>query len=1041
MGIEDDVKKLAELITKRSSIKGQITKFKNYVDRFDKLETLTTTERAELTLKLSRFEALSSKFDDLQSNIEVINYNKLDEELAEREIIERDFISNIVAAQTLLQVQSHVDSDHESSNYHNVSHCGLDHNETGIRLPLINIAKFDGSHLKWMEFRDTFKSLVHENSRISPVNKFHYLLSYLEGEPARTVANLEVSSNNYAEAWSLLLQRYDNKRLLIDHHLSSLFNITALQKESEKSLRFLVDHVTKNLRALSNLGQATEHWDVIVIHLVSSKLDSNTFMRWEEHRNTMSTDTPTLKDFHKFLNDRASILESVHRSRAESSSKSHGQQRAATATNAKPERSHWKSYACTSNSNTNSDQQQRQSPSNLCACCNSTEHKIFDCPSFKAMSVSDRITKTTKLKLYKNCLKPGHFSRQCRFGPCRECKKRHNSLLHLTTNIEGNTTSAVSNISPVDTLANFCNENISQVLLSTALIEAVNPRTRKSVAVRALLDCGSQTSFLTLNLKGKLSLDVTPLSSTNVIGFGNNYSGTITECCAVQIKSFNTSFNVTSNFYVMNQLTSSLPNSSFDISSLKIPSNIILADPKFYEPSQVDMLIGSDLFWDIIGSEQQSLGPGCPRLHSSKLGWLIGGPVPLYSKETNNNVKCNTVFTNFAQGDDDPYIKMSRFWEIEEIPSKVHLNDSEQACERHFVQHTRRLSNGRFCVRLPLFKSPDCLGDSHTMAKKRFYNLEKRFKRQPEVKSQYIAFIREYAELGHLSEVTLDSPTLNLCYHLPHHPVFKENSESTKIRVVFDASARTSSGVSVNDIQMVGPQIQDSLFSILVRARLYKYILTADIEKMYRQVVIDESDRNLQLILWREDEREPLKTLRLNTITYGFASASYLSTRCLWQLGEECEDPLTKTILQHDLYVDDLITGCNDEYELKCIQQSVSEALKAGCFNLRKYKSNSLLVLQSCSSSSSDKLVLSESASALGLGKVLCDLPVIIELHSFSDASQRAYGACIFIKSVDAANNNAGFTGVTLASSLLGCTLALENLKHLWPTESQRCWS
>ncbi|XP_046976528.1 uncharacterized protein LOC124542643 [Vanessa cardui] len=239
-----------------------------------------------------------------------------------------------------------------------------------------------------------------------------------------------------------------------------------------------------------------------------------------------------------------------------------------------------------------------------------------------------------------------------------------------------------------------------------------------------------------------------------------------------------------------------------------------LADPKFYEPSQVDMLIGSDLFWDIISSEQQSLGAGCPRLHSSKLGWLIGGPMPLFSKQINNNVKCNAVLTNLAQGD-DPHTKMSRFWELEEIPSKVHLNDSEQACERHFVQHIRRLSIGRFCVRLPLFKSPDCLGDSHAMAKKRFYNLEKRFRRQPEVKSHYVEFIREYAELGHLSEVTLDSPTLNLCYYLPHHPVFKENSETTKIRVVLDASARTSSsGVSVNDLQMVGPQIQDSLFSI-----------------------------------------------------------------------------------------------------------------------------------------------------------------------------------------------------------------------------------
>lgn len=137
---------------------------------------------------------------------------------------------------------------------------------------------------------------------------------------------------------------------------------------------------------------------------------------------------------------------------------------------------------------------------------------------------------------------------------------------------------------------------------------------------------------------------------------------------------------------------------------------------------------------------------------------------------------------------------------------------------------------------------------------------------------------------------------------------------------------------------------------------------------MYRQIAVDESDRNLQLILWREDEHQPLKTLQLNTVTYGFASASYLSTRCLWQLGEECTDPLIKTVIQHNLYVDDLITGSNSEDELRAMQQSIAKALSAGCFNLRKHRSNSFNVLESCSTNSTDTLIISESASALGMG-------------------------------------------------------------------------
>lgn len=210
--------------------------------------------------------------------------------------------------------------------------------------------------------------------------------------------------------------------------------------------------------------------------------------------------------------------------------------------------------------------------------------------------------------------------------------------------------------------------------------------------------------------------------------------------------------------------------------------------------------------------------------------------------------------------------------------------------------------------------------------------------RQPKLKVLYSGFISEYSKLRHLSESSIDIPEIS--YFLPHHAVIKEKSESTKLRVVFDASASTSSGVSINDLQMVGPTIQDSIFNILIRFRQYKYVLCGDIEKMYRQILVDESDRDLQLILWRDNPSQPLKTYRLNTLTYGFSSASFLSTRCLWQLGEECSDPLIKRVIQQDFYVDDLLTGSSTADELRYIQSSVSEALSKGCFPLRKYRSN-----------------------------------------------------------------------------------------------------
>lgn len=110
--------------------------------------------------------------------------------------------------------------------------------------------------------------------------------------------------------------------------------------------------------------------------------------------------------------------------------------------------------------------------------------------------------------------------------------------------------------------------------------------------------------------------------------------------------------------------------------------------------------------------------------------------------------------------------------------------------------------------------------------------------------------------------------------------VLKESSTTTKLRVVFDASAVTTSQNSLNHILRVGPSVQDDLMSILFCFRQHKYVVSADIEKMYRQTQIFENERALF------DPSHPLKTYQLNTVTYGTALAPYLATRCLLQLSQ-----------------------------------------------------------------------------------------------------------------------------------------------------------
>jgi len=194
--------------------------------------------------------------------------------------------------------------------------------------------------------------------------------------------------------------------------------------------------------------------------------------------------------------------------------------------------------------------------------------------------------------------------------------------------------------------------------------------------------------------------------------------------------------------------------------------------------------------------------------------------------------------------------KLQRFWEQEEIVAPVRTKE-EEAVERHFVETTTTDETGRFIVRLPRQSQDLQLGNSYTMTKYRFQQLERKLTRNQELPKEYTKFMDEYLSLGHMQLVPeeddnlYDNSSNKLICFLPHHAVFKESSTTTKTRVVFDASAKSTTGVSLNDMLMVGPTIQQDLLSIILRFRMHRYVMTADISKMYRHIRVHPEDYNL----------------------------------------------------------------------------------------------------------------------------------------------------------------------------------------------------
>ena len=149
--------------------------------------------------------------------------------------------------------------------------------------------------------------------------------------------------------------------------------------------------------------------------------------------------------------------------------------------------------------------------------------------------------------------------------------------------------------------------------------------------------------------------------------------------------------------------------------------------------------------------------------------------------------------------------------------------------------------------------------------------------------------IEEYFELIHAEPVTEaeNCKSDSEVFYMPHHAVIKESSSTTKLRVVFDASAKSSSGLSLNDCLMVGPKVQEDILDILIRFRLHPVAFYGDVAKIYRQVMLAEDDRDYHRFLCRKEPEHPTREYRMRTVTFHVASSAHHAQKVLLQIADD----------------------------------------------------------------------------------------------------------------------------------------------------------
>uniref|UniRef100_A0A2S2PAW1 Uncharacterized protein n=1 Tax=Schizaphis graminum TaxID=13262 RepID=A0A2S2PAW1_SCHGA len=393
---------------------------------------------------------------------------------------------------------------------------------------------------------------------------------------------------------------------------------------------------------------------------------------------------------------------------------------------------------------------------------------------------------------------------------------------------------------------------------------------------------------------------------------------------------------------IVSKITDCTPQETLQVTSWPHITQLDLADPTFHIPGQIDILLGADIAPAIFTGAHITGHQYHPTAFGTVFGCVLMGPMAIPPKSVTSMLV--TVDTILEQ-------TLTKFWEMEEPPHIHHLSTDEMHAERIFMSSVNRLASGRFSIALPLKHPHPILGESRTMAQTRFQYLERRLSKDKELSQQYKEFMRDYLASQHMKVVPMNQRQTPYCYYIPYHCIVRPESKTTKLRVVFDASALTTAGHSLNANLYTGRKLQQELPRILILARVHKVLFTADIKQMYRQIEIRSKDRDYLRILWRFEPDEPITEYRLCTVTYGASSAPHQALRTLQHLAkiEETQFPIAAQILMQDTFMDDILTGA-DTPEAALVQQSQLIALcNQGQFHLRKWASNSPVILQAVS--------------------------------------------------------------------------------------------
>ncbi|XP_031351409.1 uncharacterized protein LOC116176791 [Photinus pyralis] len=772
-----------------------------------------------------------------------------------------------------------------------------------IKLPKLDLRVFNGELEEWLGWGAHFEKI--DKASLDDAEKFQYLVQALAGPAKELVLGFPPTSENYPKALNSLKERYGNQDLLGELYTRDLLQLCIRQSKSRQDILQIHDKVETALRSLESLQINMKDCAPIITPLVESTLPEETLKAF---RRALPVEKQSSKDRLTFL------LQFLKK-------EIDTEQRVKLASRCFdpfPTRTRTAQVLHT----------KERTFENICIFCEIPGHKGKNCRKALRMKIDDKKAILLKKGACFICTEKGHTLKDCKMNEnCPVCQKRHvlpmcpvNRFYSTGRGVpqEENKSEVQPNPEKFENKETSSNSVVMSVatILPTILVP-IRGRWGQVRKVQALVDSGSQRSYIISRVATKLQL---PIIGTEKVAFAL-FSGVTSKeqelnCYRITAQSRDTilEMEVLGTDRITNYTTQ--VNVKIEGKETEIRAS----------SGPIEMLIGADYFGSLLTGNRRVLDKNLTAFETL-FGWTVLG-TPSALRTFSTCVAINHI--------EEIHDLETKFWELELLGIKDDAIqcDKKEEIMRNFYENFK-YENKRYTVSLP-WKNEVRPPPNRALAERRLRSVSSRM--TPELYTEYDAVLKDWILTGILEEAEDNDKG----HYLPHRVVVREQSNTTRVRPVFDASAKSGFLPSLNDTLSECINFIELLPIILLRFRENLIGCCADIEKAFLRINVEEKDRDFLKILWWNEEGEII-SLRHTRVVFGLKPSPFLLCAVIKTHLNKLKDsnfkfPWVIEKMSNSFYMDDLVCSVNSKEELDEFLIQAKNVMESASMILRKWK-------------------------------------------------------------------------------------------------------